>query len=54
MGETPVTTPEQRPANLNALQRALRNLKAKAKPGSLSGDHRPKNIQEPLLVIRGK
>jgi hypothetical protein len=54
MSETSANAMERRPANLDALQQALRNLKTKAKRSLSSGEDRPKNIQEPMLVIRGK
>jgi hypothetical protein len=54
MSDTPGKVQEERPANLTALHRQLDELAARTEPSSPSVADRRKDIQGPVLVIRGK
>ena len=54
MSDTSGKVPEERPTNLMTLHRQLEELAARTKPSSPSAGDRRKDIQGPVLVIRGK
>jgi hypothetical protein len=54
MSDTSGNAQEERPANLTALHRQLEELAAETKPSTRSTADRRKDIQGPILVIRGK
>ena len=54
MSDTPGKVQEERPANLTALHRQLEELAARTKPSSPLTADRWKDIQGPVLVVRGK
>ena len=53
MTETKPQVKNQLPANVTALHRQLEEMAAKAKAAKPAVD-RPKGVQGPVLVIRGK
>jgi hypothetical protein len=54
MSETSAQPKQQLPANVTTLQRQLEEMAARTKPRSDSTADRRKDIQGPVLVIRGK
>jgi hypothetical protein len=54
MSDTSGTVQEKRPANLMALHRQLEEMAARTKATSPSTEDGRKDIQGPVLVIRGK